>query len=218
MLRQAGAALESTARASSLIVASGSVTAVATLVAEAVRESGEPCVSVRSLSPSEVTRQCRRQELINFDRRERNLLDRQNAIATLIAGPTDVTGAAVVSALVSAATVGASATVVARAVVISVVPDLIRIRSIVIDHEWLQIEPSDWGPQNDFPTKRLAERGHRMNQSCQRAHVQFLEELTQWQPLTQWPAPPSPLARPRSSARSQQSAPPSLRAPPWHCC
>ena len=40
--RQAGAVLKTTARASSLIVVSGSVVAVATLVADVVHASGAP--------------------------------------------------------------------------------------------------------------------------------------------------------------------------------
>ena len=49
-----------------------------------------------------------------------NLSDRLNAIATVIAGPIEVTGAAVVACLVVAATVRASAAVAARAVMISI--------------------------------------------------------------------------------------------------
>ena len=73
------------------------------------------------------------QELINFEGRERNLLGWSNVIATAVAGPSDVTGAAVVASLVVAASVRASATVVARAAVIfgRSSLNLIRIRSIV---------------------------------------------------------------------------------------
>jgi len=58
--------------------------------------------------------------LINFEGRERNLLGWLNVVATAVAGPSDVTGAAVVAALVVAATARASATVVARAVIVSI--------------------------------------------------------------------------------------------------
>ena len=70
-----------------------------------------------------------------------NLSGRLNAFATVVAGPIEVTGAAVVAADVVAATVRASATIVARAVVILVVPVLIRIRSITMykegEHQFL---------------------------------------------------------------------------------
>ena len=101
-----------------------------------------------------------------------NLSGRLNAFATVVAGPIEVTGAAVVAADVVAATVRASATIVARAVVILVVPVLIRIRSITTTSIMSgSKKASNWGPQNNFPAKRLAERGRRMNQSYQRARV-----------------------------------------------
>ena len=110
---------------SSLVVASDSVVAVATLVAGAVHESGEPWTSVLPRSPFGGHKAVSKTGVDQFREEREKPSDRWHAVTTVVAGPTDVVGAAVVAALVFAATVRASATVVGRAVMIQ------------INHGWL---------------------------------------------------------------------------------